>query len=114
MLDANYVVASEERRPWRKQINMLIAYLFFYNPLRFLKAIVFPKSRLYAADLICQALGMYGLLHTIRRTVPWVWHLWRGGIVRCTKPPISSVPIVGPEGERASHALEAQAETVAP
>ncbi|MHC4972269.1 MAG: B12-binding domain-containing radical SAM protein [Planctomycetota bacterium] len=112
MLDANYVVASEEPRPWRKQINLLIAYVFFYNPLRFLKAIVFPKSRLYLADVLCQGLGMYGLLHTIRRTVPWIWHLRRGPIVRCTKPPVSRVPIRSPDGRRASHALEAQAEPV--
>jgi len=110
MLDANYVVASEESNPWRKQLNLLLAYMFFYNPLRFLKAIVFPKSRLYAADLICQGLGMYGLLHSIRRTVPWAWRLWRGPIERCTKPPISRVPLVSPRGDRASHALEAQSE----
>jgi radical SAM superfamily enzyme YgiQ (UPF0313 family) len=108
MLDANYVVASEEPRPWRKQVNLLIAYVFFYNPLRFLKAIVFPKSRLYLADMLCQLLGMYGLLHTIRRTVPWIWRLWRGPIVRCTKPPVSRVPIRSPDGGRASHALHAQ------
>jgi radical SAM superfamily enzyme YgiQ (UPF0313 family) len=114
MLDANYVVASEEPKPWRKQINLLVAYLFFYNPLRFLKAIIFPKSRLYLADLLCQALGMYGLLHTIRRTVPWIWHLWRGPIVRCTKPPVSRVPIRSPDGTRASHALEAQGDAARP
>jgi len=114
MLDASYVVASEEPRPWRKQINLLVAYLFFYNPLRFLKAIVFPKSRLYLADVLCQALGMYGFLHTVRRTVPWIWHLWRGPVVRCTKPPVSRVPIRSPDGTRASHALEAQAAPARP
>jgi len=112
MLDANYVVASEEPNPWRKQLNMLVAYMFFYNPLRFLKAIVFPKSRLYLVDLVCQGLGMFGLLHTIRRTVPWMWHLRRGPIERCTAPPISSVPIRSPDGARASHALEAQGDPV--
>jgi len=113
MLDANYVVATEQPRPWRKQINMLVAYMFFYNPLRFLKAIVFPKSRLYAVDLICQVFGMLGLVQTIRRTVPWIWHLWRGPVVRCTKPPISAVPIRSPDGARASHALDAQGEPTA-
>ena len=112
MLDANYVVASEEPKPWRKQRNLLLSYMFFYNPLRFFKAIVFPKSRLYLADVICQGLGMYGLLHTIRRTVPWMWHLWRGKIVRETTPPVSSVALRSPDGTRASHALEAQDEPV--
>jgi hypothetical protein len=110
MTDANYVVASEENRPWRKQRNMLVAYLFFYNPLRFLKALVFPNSRLYLADALAQFHGMWGLTQTIRRTVPWIWHLWRGRIVRHTKPPISRVPIRSPAGGRGSHALEAQVE----
>jgi len=114
MHDANYVVASAEPRPWRKQGNMLVAYMFFYNPLRFLKAIVFPKSRLYLADLLCQVLGMFGLLHTFRRTVPWIWHLWRGPIVRCTKPPVSRVPIRSPDMTRASHALLAQGDPPRP
>ncbi|MHC4338753.1 MAG: B12-binding domain-containing radical SAM protein [Planctomycetota bacterium] len=110
MTDANYVVASEEKSPWRKQRNMLVSYLFFYNPLRFLKALVFPNSRLYLADALAQIHGMLGLTQTVRRTVPWIWHLWRGRIVRHTKPPISRVPMRSPTGGRASHALEAQVE----
>lgn len=110
MTDANYVIASEEDKPWRKQRNMLIAYLFFYNPLRWIWAFFFPKSRLYLADALAQMHGMWGLSKTIRRTLPWIWHLWRGKIVRHTKPPISNVPIVSPDGGRGSHALEAQAE----
>jgi len=114
MLDANYVVASEEPNSWRKQFNLLVAYMFFYNPLRFVKAIFFPKSRLYLADLLCQLFGMFGLLHTIRRTVPWMWHLWRGPIVRCTKPPTGRVPIRSPQGTRASHALDSADDPACP
>jgi len=110
MLDGNRVVASGEEKPWRKQLNLLLAYIFFYNPLRFLKAMFFPKSRLYLADIGSQVLGMRGLLQTIRRTVPWIWHLWRGPIVRTKEPPVSRIPIRGPGGERADHALNAQAE----
>ena len=32
MIDGNYVVASTHRRPWKKQLNMLAAYFYFYNP----------------------------------------------------------------------------------
>jgi len=46
MLDGNYVIASREAKPWRKQFNLLVAYLYFYNPLRFLIAMFRPKCKL--------------------------------------------------------------------
>ncbi|HEX5136762.1 MAG TPA: radical SAM protein [Planctomycetota bacterium] len=93
MTDANYVIASGEAKPWKKQLNLLLAYAFFYNPLRFLKALAFPKSRLYLADALAQLHGMWGLTKTIRRTVPWLLRLMGGRIVRFTEPPASPVPV---------------------
>ena len=46
IVDGNYVVASRDRRPWRKQFNLLVAYLYFYNPVRFLAALILPGSKL--------------------------------------------------------------------
>jgi hypothetical protein len=94
MTDANYVIASGETKPWRKQLNLLVAYMFFYNPLRLAKSFVFPKSRLYLVDALSQLHGMWGFLHTAWRTVPWMWRLWRGKIERYTEPPASRVPVV--------------------
>jgi radical SAM superfamily enzyme YgiQ (UPF0313 family) len=94
MTDANYVIASGEPKPWKKQMNLLLVYAFFYNPLRFLKAFLFPKSRLYLADALAQVHGMWGYAHTIRRTLPWLLRLWRGRIIRFTEPPASPVPVV--------------------
>lgn len=93
MTDANYVIASGERKPWKKQLNLLLAYGFFYNPLRFLKALLFPKSRLYLADALAQLHGMWGFTQTIRRTVPWLFRLMGGRIARFTEPPASPVPV---------------------
>lgn len=45
-VDGNYVVASKHARPWVKQLNLLLAYTYFFNPLRMLWALVFPKSNL--------------------------------------------------------------------
>src|SRR5687768_8279628 len=39
MCDGNYVVASSLPRPWRKQLNLLMGYLYFYNPVWFLVAL---------------------------------------------------------------------------
>jgi radical SAM superfamily enzyme YgiQ (UPF0313 family) len=94
MTDANYVIASGEAKPWKKQLNLMLAYAFFYNPLRFMKALVLPKSRLYLADALAQLHGMWGLTQTVRRTVPWLLRLMGGRIERLTEPPASPVPVV--------------------
>ncbi|NEW85803.1 radical SAM protein [Rhodopseudomonas sp. WA056] len=44
IMDGNYVVASKHARPWMKQLNLLLAYTYFFNPVRFLSALVFSKS----------------------------------------------------------------------
>lgn len=105
MMDANYVVASHHAQPWRKQFNIMLAYLYFYNPLRLAWAIVRPKTRLYLVDSIMQVLGMWGAAHTIRRTIGWAFRLMRGPIVRRSVPPISPIPMRAVTGEPASHAL---------
>ncbi len=107
MLDANYVVASKHRQPWRKQFNLMLAYLFFYNPLRFLIALVHPKSKLYFADAIWQVVGMWGLTHTIRRTLGWAWRLTRGNIKRTTAAPASRIPMRRADAGPVSHAVPA-------
>ena len=105
MLDANYVIASEHAKPWRKQFNIMAAYVYFYNPLRFMIALVRPKSRLYLADVGMQAIGMWGLAQTIRRTFGWGLRLMRGPIKRRTRVPASPIPMRHVNGGAASHAL---------
>lgn len=48
--DGGYVVASKHPRPWLKQLNLLLGYTYFFNPMRFLIALVWSKSRLRLAD----------------------------------------------------------------
>ncbi len=105
MLGGNYVVASHHPKPWRKQLNILTAYAYFYNPLRFLWALVRPKSRLYLADATLQGLGMQGLLLTIRRTIGWAVRLRFGKIRRKSAPPASRIPMRNVVGMAADHAL---------
>ncbi len=107
MLDANYVIASNHRKPWRKQFNIMAAYLYFYNPLRFLVSLVRPNSRLYLADCGMQFLGMWGLGQTIHRTLGWALRLVGGKIERASGPPASQVPMRSVDGGGASHALPA-------
>ena len=93
MLGGNYVIASNHPKPWRKQFNLLAAYLYFYNPLRFLGALVRPKSGLYLADAIMQYLGMKGAGMTIWRTFGWALRLRFGKIRRKSAPPASRIPM---------------------
>ena len=105
MLDGNYVVASGCDKPWRKQLNILATYLYFYNPLRFLAALVRPKSGLYLLDPGVQLVGMWGLTRTIRCTLGWALRLMRGNIKYRTKVPTSRIPMRGADGGPAAHAL---------
>lgn len=105
MRDGNYVIASEHKKPWRKQFNIMIAYLYFYNPLRFLYALVRPNTRVYFADSGMQLFGMYGLLQTARRTFGWAMGLMRGNIERETAIPTSSIPMRSVDHTPACHAL---------
>ena len=50
IVDGNHIVASWAAKPWQKQFNLLLAYLCFYNPLRFLAALVRPKTKIFLAD----------------------------------------------------------------
>jgi len=50
MTDGNHIVASRHPQPWLKQFNLLAAYVYFYNPLRLLLALVRPKSMIRLAD----------------------------------------------------------------
>jgi len=105
MLDGNYVVASRHPAPWRKQLNILCAYLYFYNPLRWAIALVRPKTKNHWVDALWQMVGMYGTLHNIRRTAGWAVRLTRGQIMRRTSPPTSRIPMRGVDGDSAGHAL---------
>lgn len=50
IVDGNYVVASRHPRPWLKQLNLLAGYTYFFNPLRFLGALVHSRSAVPLAD----------------------------------------------------------------
>jgi len=103
----NHVIASRYPRPWVKQLDILAAYVFFYNPLRLLKALVLPKNRRgHLADAGFQLFGMSGWLRNIWLTLPWLYHLMRGKIVRYESMPTSRIPFRSVDGGRAPHLLD--------
>ena len=101
MLDGNYVIASSHPHPWQKQLNLLIAYGYFYNPLWLVVALLRSGSKLALKPAGMQVVGMLGLVHTLRRTLGWVVRLWFGRIRRLTEPPNSPIPIRHLDGQSA-------------
>jgi hypothetical protein len=104
MFDGNHVIASHDPRPWRKQFNLMAAYLYFYNPMRLVIAFYKRKFGNYRnTDVGMQIWGMYGLTQTIRRTAGWALRLLVGPVRRLRKPPASPIPMQDPDGNRAAH-----------
>jgi hypothetical protein len=141
-----HVIASRHPRPWIKQLNILAAYAWFFNPLRFFLALFFSKSRIpladaptwpppgaqvppgrrpfagllkrklraHLGDAFIQLFGIWALIPTVRRTLGWAFHLFRGRIVRHSQSPASRIPMRSVEGGPASHALPGTPQSIAP
>src|SRR5262249_19899596 len=58
--DGNHCIATEDPKPWRKQLNVWLAYASFYNPINFVKAICKWKDPLWHARLLWQGCAMAG------------------------------------------------------
>jgi radical SAM superfamily enzyme YgiQ (UPF0313 family) len=72
IVDGNYVVASQHPRPWLKQLNLLAAYAYFFNPLRMVLALVWSLSRLPLADAEtrpAEEIAQYSTARKVRRRV---------------------------------------------
>ncbi len=103
MCDGNYVVASNKKRPWKNQLTILAGYLYFYNPVWFVVALIRCRTRVAGMPAFLQIFGMMGLVMTIIRTSGWAVRLKFGRIERQSRPPVSQIPMRGVDGAPASH-----------
>ena len=92
MHDGNYVIASLHKHPWKKQLNILASYLFFYNPWSLIIELT-RKTRVGDKPASAQLLGMLGNIQNIRRTLGWAFRLMFMKIQRLTEPPKSPIPM---------------------
>ena len=93
MYDGNYVVASHHSSALAEQLNLLLAYLYFYNP-TVVRAAPAPHR---------DARGLQARRHAARRHagpgpddpahVTWVLRLMFGKIVRQAGPPVSAIQL---------------------
>ena len=94
--DGNHCVATDDRYPWRKQLNMLASYASFYNPANLLRAL--PKiDSLWAPRVTFQVYGMIGLAKSIYQIRDWLVRLVSGPIERFSELPPPKFPMVFPE-----------------
>ena len=97
MYDGNFVIATRARRPWQRQLNLILAYAFFYNPLRLLADLLDHRGIVGIRPAAMQVVGMWGLFHTIRRTFGWMIRLMIGRGTRRLEPPASPWPMQSSE-----------------
>lgn len=76
-----------------------------YSAAERLRRRLYLKTRAHFVDAAIQGAGMVGLFHTYRRTLGWTWRLFRSRIDHATQSPSSRIPMRGPHGGTASHAL---------
>ncbi len=105
MFDGNHVVASNDPHPWRRQVSLILAYMYFYNPVQALLSLLRPRSRRYLIDFGAQIVGMRGVIRTIRRTAGWTLRLMLAKCKRQTALPVSPIPMRDPHNRPAAHAL---------
>jgi hypothetical protein len=99
--DGNHVVASSLARPWRTQLNLLLAYALFYNPVNLVRSVLRPRGSLYLAGALEQLKGMIGLWANAIDSARWAYRLWRGPITRQAILPGPRTPLIDVSGPRA-------------
>ena len=93
--DGNHCVASEER-PWVKQMNLLLSYASFYNPVNLLRAL--PKiDKLWAERVVLQIYGMVGVAKSAYQVRDWLRRLVTGPVERFSELPPPKFRMVVPD-----------------
>jgi radical SAM superfamily enzyme YgiQ (UPF0313 family) len=94
--DGNHCIATHDPRPWKKQLNIYLAYASFYNPWNFVKAIADWKHPLWKVRVIYQAYGMVGLVKSFMTGFNWLRSLWKGPVQKMQEVPRRRLEMVPP------------------
>jgi len=94
--DGNHCIATEDPHPWRKQLNIYLAYASFYNPLNFVRAMAAWKDPLWHYRVMYQAYGMAGLVRSVAQGWGWLWNLYHGPVKKLTELPRRRLVMVPP------------------
>jgi hypothetical protein len=94
--DGNHCIATHDPNPWRKQLNIYLAYACFYNPWNFVRAIADWKHPLWRFRVLYQAFGMFGLVKSFISGFGWLKNLWRGPVRKAQSAPRRRLEMVPP------------------
>ncbi len=94
--DGNHCIATEDPKPWHKQLNLFLAYGSFYNPLNFVRAIAKWNDPLWTYRVFYQVYGMVGLVKSVAAGWGWLKNLWSGPITKMTEVPRRRLEMVPP------------------
>ena len=106
--DGNHVVASHHPRPWQQQLNLLRAYISFYNPINTVRALLgIRKDSVSPKRFVHQFIGQIGLFLTIPRMLAWAWRLRRGPIEPYSGLAAARIPMIdATSGQEINWAIE--------
>jgi radical SAM superfamily enzyme YgiQ (UPF0313 family) len=94
--DGNHCIATGESQPWRKQLNIYLAYARFYNPLNFVRAVANWNDPVWNYRVIYQVYGMVGLARSLAKGWGWLSGLYRGPIRKMKAVPRRRLLMVPP------------------
>jgi radical SAM superfamily enzyme YgiQ (UPF0313 family) len=94
--DGNHCIATVDARPWRKQLNLFLAYASFYNPFSFVKAIASWKDPVWTMRVLYQVYGMAGVVKSFINGWGWLRSLWHGPITKMSGVPRRRLEMVPP------------------
>jgi radical SAM superfamily enzyme YgiQ (UPF0313 family) len=104
--DGNHCIATHDPQPWKKQLNIYLAYASFYNPWNFMKAIAEWQHPLWTVRVVYQAYGMLGLVKSFINGFGWLKSLWQGPVQKMQEVPRRRLEMIPPPVSPAS--LEAK------
>lgn len=93
--DGNHCVATHDPHPWRKQLNIYLAYASFYNPFNFVRTMLKWNDPLKTIRLAYQIYGMAGQVKSIISGWKWIRNLAKGPIEKTTVVPHCRLEMVG-------------------
>jgi radical SAM superfamily enzyme YgiQ (UPF0313 family) len=94
--DGNHCIATNDPQPWKKQMNIYLAYASFYNPLNLVRAMADWQHPLWNVRVIYQFYGMAGLAKSFVTGFSWLKSLWQGPVKKLNQVPQRRLEMVPP------------------